>query len=456
MYLSSFRIENIKAFADTTIAFPADAEGSRAGWNVILGENGSGKSTLLQAMALALVGPTVGSEHLRLAERELWVRRGTGHGTLTANIAATQWDRAPGRRVRLTPYTARIFVTGNRKSKVGALTLSANTVMLDPSTTDQMERGPYSTGNGWFSVGYGPFRRLEGSSTKDPKSLTEGMVQRHASLFRESVALTSCEPWLQSLYIASIDAKQNTKEQVKLARLHLASVGDLLESVLPGGVRLTEVTSEVVTFVDAAGVDVKLTQLSDGYRSFLSLIIDLLRQVMEANQWGNVSGPRGNAHVDTEGVVFIDEADAHLHPAWQKRLGEDLCRVFPKIQFIVSSHSPFVAQAARPNGLFLLKRRNGEIKVECPEISVEGWKAEQILLSPLFGLTSTRDIDTDKLMQERVDLLGLNPRTVAQEARLVEVSSQLRALLTAPGGTLAELDVDARMEAYLRARVQMP
>ena len=47
-----------------------------------------------------------------------------------------------------------------------------------------------------------------------------------------------------------------------------------------------------------------------------------------------------------EGVILIDEIDAHLHPAWQKRIGFWLKAHFPNIQFIVTTHSPFICQAA--------------------------------------------------------------------------------------------------------------
>ena len=48
--------------------------------------------------------------------------------------------------------------------------------------------------------------------------------------------------------------------------------------------------------------------------------------------------------------MLIDEIDAHLHIAWQKRIGFWLKEHFPNIQFIVMTHSPFVCQAANREG----------------------------------------------------------------------------------------------------------
>ena len=50
---------------------------------------------------------------------------------------------------------------------------------------------------------------------------------------------------------------------------------------------------------------------------------------------------------ETPGVVLIDELDLHLHPRWQCRVIEDLRRTFPRIQFIATTHSPFLIQSLR-------------------------------------------------------------------------------------------------------------
>jgi predicted ATP-binding protein involved in virulence len=55
----------------------------------------------------------------------------------------------------------------------------------------------------------------------------------------------------------------------------------------------------------------------------------------------------GDASSKTKGVILIDELDLHLHPKWQRRIIEDLRRVFPNVQFICTTHSPFLIQSLR-------------------------------------------------------------------------------------------------------------
>jgi predicted ATP-binding protein involved in virulence len=81
-----------------------------------------------------------------------------------------------------------------------------------------------------------------------------------------------------------------------------------------------------------------IDELSDGYRAVIALVADL------AWRCGLLNAHHGaNAPSESEGVVLVDELDMHLHPEWQARVLSDLRRTFPKLQFVVSTHSPFLA-----------------------------------------------------------------------------------------------------------------
>jgi predicted ATP-binding protein involved in virulence len=90
-----------------------------------------------------------------------------------------------------------------------------------------------------------------------------------------------------------------------------------------------------------------LSQLSDGERSFIAIIIDLVRRLSLANP--DLADPLQGA-----GVVLIDEIELHLHPTWQREVIEKLRGTFPNIQFIATTHSPFVIQSLRPGELIHL------------------------------------------------------------------------------------------------------
>lgn len=77
--------------------------------------------------------------------------------------------------------------------------------------------------------------------------------------------------------------------------------------------------------------------LSDGFRSILSMVADLAYRMVRLNPQAGAE-----AVLATDGVVLIDEIDMHLHPLWQQTVLLDMQRAFPKIQFIVTTHSPQV------------------------------------------------------------------------------------------------------------------
>jgi len=135
--------------------------------------------------------------------------------------------------------------------------------------------------------------------------------------------------------------------------------------------------------------------MSDGYRAALALLVDILRHMIQAFGVENlVEEVNDHLQIAHSGVVLIDEIDAHLHPEWQREIGFWLKDHFPKVQFLVTTHSPIILQAADPNGLFVLpepgssERPRGLTQEEYQEVIAS--RPDSILLSPAFGLQNTR------------------------------------------------------------------
>lgn len=109
----------------------------------------------------------------------------------------------------------------------------------------------------------------------------------------------------------------------------------------------------IVRFKD--GSRQPFNNLSDGQRTMLALVGDIARKAATLNpQLG------AEALVLTPGVVLIDELDLHLHPTWQRRVIGDLRRFFPAMQFICTTHSPFLIQSLHPGELINLDPEEAE------------------------------------------------------------------------------------------------
>lgn len=101
---------------------------------------------------------------------------------------------------------------------------------------------------------------------------------------------------------------------------------------------------------------IPMNQLSDGYKSTISLVADIAYRMAVLN-------PQLLERVcmETDGIVLIDEVDLHLHPEWQQRILEDLTAIFPKVQFIITTHAVPVISSAKSENLRILK--NYQIKM---------------------------------------------------------------------------------------------
>ena len=86
--------------------------------------------------------------------------------------------------------------------------------------------------------------------------------------------------------------------------------------------------------------------MSDGLQSMINIVSEIAHRCIELNGF---LGP--NSIKLTPGVVMIDEIDLYLHPHWQKHVLQDLAKAFPMIQFIVSTHSPFIVQSLQEGQL---------------------------------------------------------------------------------------------------------
>ncbi|MGQ0840071.1 AAA family ATPase, partial [Actinokineospora sp.] len=141
----------------------------------------------------------------------------------------------------------------------------------------------------------------------------------------------------------------------------------------------------------------------------------------------------GTVAVSVPGVVIIDEVDAHLHVSWQKRIGGWLKAHFPKVQFLVTTHSPYICQAADPGGLIRLPGPDQDeppmvVGQDLYERIVFG-SGDDAVLSDLFGLDTPYSDRAQSLRRELADLEVAVVTDTADETQERRYE-QLRDLLT--------------------------
>ena len=310
----------------------------------MLGDNGTGKSTVVRALATVLMGAE--NAHASRQDWSTWVREGAPHGEVKVQLEqhpdVDAWvDR--GRTASNAPVNASFTITPT----ADALQAHGSAAMVGFPRTGNAKRTVWGTGGGWFCASFGPFRRFTGGDPDiNPLYHSHPRLAPHLTAMGEHVALPESLGWLKDLgFRAAVELDEHAQPTMD-AVLGFVNNADLL----PHGARIDEVTASHISMADGYGAKVAIEEMSDGYRSILSITLELLRLMFRA--FGVEAGLRamrgGTVHLP--GVVAIDEVDAHLHPQWQKRIGEWFVERFPVTQFLVTTHSPIICRAAAERG----------------------------------------------------------------------------------------------------------
>lgn len=134
--------------------------------------------------------------------------------------------------------------------------------------------------------------------------------------------------------------------------------------------------------------DIFFEYLSSGYKSILYLLFSIIKEIEFRFKENQLKAE------DFDGIILIDEVEVHLHPEWQERIINVLCETFKNAQFIVTTHSPHVIQAAEPNEIIALhldEKNNVSVRedIVIGEYGFKGWTVEEILYD-VMGMKSLR------------------------------------------------------------------
>jgi hypothetical protein len=436
MYVKRLHLYRVKCFSDFTLEFPDPPTGDRTGgWYVIVGANGMGKSTILRAIALALGMDRVWVEHLY------------------------EWAGAPEGMDLIRLHAVLPYTPGGSGPQVHVLTVPAWTIQR--SNAQRIFKEALEVGGGVVMAGYGAFRRVRAAQGGGGRR--RGDDRGFASLLDDDAPLDATH-WLLE---AESRSRVNDGTAAQPYQQLVSGLPSLVGNIVPCGFRMLPASPEGVRFEDPFGKPVGLSNLGDGYRSIVGLVLCLLRDLVgwepgdpETGALGSLGDGTGNVDdaAHTPGVVLIDEPDAHLHPSWQREIGFALQRVFPNIQFIVATHSPFICQAASPGGIFRLRMNEEEKRIEAVqpvEDTVRGWHIQDIYREAL-GLDNWLDMQTAADLEEYQHLAAAEragPLSPDDATELGDLRERLRDVLAAPGQT-PEWREEYRRLRKLRERLE--
>jgi len=169
-----------------------------------------------------------------------------------------------------------------------------------------------------------------------------------------------------------------------------------------------------LAMVDKDGTWIPFEGLSDGYRDVIKIVADIATRMCILNPY-----LKEETLAKTPGIVVIDELDLSLHPSWQKRIVNTLTTIFPKVQFICASHSPFIIQSLKDGQLISM---DGEIDEEYAGQSIED------IAEDIMGIENPQYSDEKQKMYELAQEYFAKLNQITKKAELESVKRELEVL----------------------------
>jgi energy-coupling factor transporter ATP-binding protein EcfA2 len=298
MYLLNLEVENLRRMRHLSCSF--ERAGAPRMWTVLLGRSGLGKTTLLRTVAMAATGHVRANQ---LADGQIPTLRDNRRPTAAVEIGARfGFSKEPHERRTYPGLPLQLADPPQLVSTLGlepgesllegeSCYLGLGRTIADP-LVDARSSGALQH---WFVAGYGASRSLPPPGASEPHR--EPLLSRLLSLFDK---------------------------------------GQLL------GTRIMEELTHRAEYLKT------LQEIPSGDQATMDWVADLVGHIFL-----DAKGPVCAAKM--EGIVLVDEIDRNVPPAWQAELIPTLERVFPRLQFIVTAHSPMLLSGLEQDEIVLLE-----------------------------------------------------------------------------------------------------
>lgn len=355
MYLEKLKLHNFRCYEKLEIDFNRQL-------TVLVGKNGSGKTTVLEAIAIVLGTWFVGFNIVNAKGinkrtdplRKAYQIGATDDVQTQFPVEIEAWGKIEESKDQILHWKRELYTpTGTMTTKdakeIVEYAAEYQKAISEGRTDIYLPMvAYYGTGRLW------DYHRQKRTDVFKVSSRTNGYIDCLDGTANVKLMMD----WFQIMTINKYQRQEeNLESNPELDTVYLAMEKCLtnLSGYSDVKIRYNMGTQELDVYYseqDKQRMRIPLNQLSDGYKGMISLVADIAYRMATLNpQLGTEVLSKG------DGVVLIDEVDLHLHPAWQQKVIDNLMNIFPKVQFIVSTHAPAIISSVKTDKLRILSNK---------------------------------------------------------------------------------------------------
>lgn len=420
MNLTQLELKNYRRFDDLTISFHPEL-------TVIVARNGQGKTSILDA-ATTVLGPFVGafdlgkSKHIEVKDARYLRKEGRSDSEQQFPVELT---------AKVDPLKKRIT---RELNGVKNQTTTKGSAPLNDFGKDLMNQvRALEDINLPMLAYYGSGRLWNSHKNMQRKSvLSESRSMGYEDCFSSASSFTQVQQWMSKATFAALQQQSMEAYDGYPLQDQIDGIQKTVDSVLKNqewsGFHYSMHHEELAMMHPESGI-LPVSLLSDGVRAMVSLVADMAWRCAKLNPHLGKE-----AQEKTEGIVFIDEVDMHLHPSWQQQVIASLRDAFPKIQYIVSTHSPQVLSTVESKSIRILD--DGDAHVSSP--GTKGAESHR-LLKRIFGVDPRPEFDKITKLLKKYENLVYADKWGEKEAN--QIRQKLDCAFEGEEPKLTELDL---------------
>lgn len=369
--IESLEINKIGAFEHIIMDFPKKTDPDKAEIHILTGENGTGKSTVLEVLVESF---EIKSEQRKVNLYKKILSKDTNFTVKYKDFDSFKYLFEKGH-----------FKTNINTGNYGRLIDYCYSINKNNNHFDLTN----NNGNKIAFFAYSGYRRVSEVKVVGPKEIKDNPL-KDALNFNKSINPENFIQWVINTVTRELNAKgRGDFEKAITFKKFLNQLEEIISDIIEKPISFDiDDDFDVLIIIDKLSLNFDI--LPDGLKSMISWIGDLLMR-MDRLKWKD-----DLPIFERNFILFLDEIEVHLHPAWQRKILPVVQKLFKNAQIFISTHSPFVVGSVDGAWVHKLKKDGAFAVLDGEPVLSEDGKSVRRILDETFGINQQYGVEVEK------------------------------------------------------------